>query len=94
MFLRQCIYYLFKGYIRKLSTSKLQGDLKNLSTFKAIAPNREEILFFIIKGWYYLNKDTTTNGFVKANLINYLITDKALPYKRQFRQKKNTYCRL
>ena len=76
--------------MRELWTSKLQDDLKNVSTFKAIASNGEEILSWIIKGWNYLSKDTIINGFVKANIINspdnltklcyYLIRDKVLPY--------------
>ena len=60
--------------MRELWTSKLRDDLKNVSTFKAIASNGEEILSWIIKGWNYLSKDTIINGFVnliKTNLSKY-----------------------
>ena len=60
----------FKVKMREYWTNKLVLDMKNMSTFRASAPSRQELLGWILNAWDYLSEDTIKSGFVKALLVD------------------------
>jgi len=60
----------FKVKMREYWTKKLVDDMKNMPTFRASAPSRQELLAWILDGWDYLSQDTIKSGFVQALLVD------------------------
>jgi hypothetical protein len=60
----------FKVKMREYWTKKLVDDMKNIPTFRASAPSRQELLAWILDGWDYLSQDTIKSGFVQALLVD------------------------
>jgi len=56
--------------MREYWTNKLVDDMRNMSTFKASAPSRQELLGWILNGWDFLSEDTIKSGFVKSLLVD------------------------
>jgi len=55
--------------MREYWTNKFVLDMKNMSTFRASASSRQEILGWILNAWDYLSEDTIKSGIGKTLLV-------------------------